>query len=54
MSSVTAMAEPKISATVRRAWGEKVAIVLHHLPNDESCEGGYETVTMAGMLTNFR
>lgn len=31
------------------SWGEKVAMVLHHVPESEDFEGGFEAVTMAGV-----
>ncbi len=30
-------------------WPEGVTVVLHHVPEDESFEGGYEAVTMTGV-----
>ena len=30
-------------------WGEKVTVVLHHVPEDEGFEGGFEAVTMSGV-----
>lgn len=30
-------------------WGEKVSAVLHHVPEDEDFEGGYEAETMTGV-----
>ncbi|MBA2618622.1 MAG: hypothetical protein H0U91_10710 [Rubrobacter sp.] len=30
-------------------WGEGVTVVLHHVPEDEDYEGGYEAVTMTGV-----
>ena len=30
-------------------WDEKVTVVLHHVPEDEDFEGGYEAVTMTGV-----
>lgn len=30
-------------------WGDSVTIVLHHVPESEAGEGGYEAVTMAGV-----
>lgn len=43
-----------LGMTVRRTWGEKVVIVLHHVPEDEGFEGGYEAATMAGVPNNVR
>lgn len=34
------------------AWGEKVTVVLHHVPETEEYEGGYEAVTMTGVPHN--
>ena len=31
---------------MNEAWGEKVMVVLHHVPEDEDFEGGFEAVTM--------
>jgi hypothetical protein len=33
-------------------WGQKVAVVVHHVPESEEFEGGYEAVTMAGVPEN--
>ncbi len=30
-------------------WGERITIVLHHVPEDEGFEGGFEAVTVAGV-----
>jgi hypothetical protein len=30
-------------------WGEKVTVVLHHVPESEDFEGGFEAVTMMGV-----
>jgi hypothetical protein len=30
-------------------WGDKVVVVLHHVPESEDFEGGYEAVTMMGV-----
>lgn len=30
-------------------WGDSVTIMLHHVPESEAGEGGYEAVTMAGV-----
>lgn len=30
-------------------WEEKVTVVLHHVPESEDYEGGFEDVTMAGV-----
>lgn len=34
---------------IERGWGEKVTIVLHHAPENEGFEGGFEAVTIAGV-----
>ena len=31
------------------SWGEKVTVVLHHIPESEDFEGGFEAVTMTGV-----
>ncbi len=31
---------------MNEAWGEKVTVVLQHVPEDEDFEGRYEVVTM--------
>jgi len=33
-------------------WGEKVTVILHHIPESEEHEGGYEVVTMTGVPHN--
>ncbi len=33
-------------------WGVKVTVVLHHVPENEEFEGGYEAVTMTGVPEN--
>ncbi len=30
-------------------WDDRVTVVLHHVPEDEDYEGGYEAVTMTGV-----
>lgn len=30
-------------------WGEKVTVVLHHIPESEDFEGGFEAITMMGV-----
>ena len=30
-------------------WGEKVTVILHHIPESEESEEGYEAVTMKGV-----
>jgi hypothetical protein len=30
-------------------WGERVAVVVHHVPETEESEEGYEAVTMGGV-----
>jgi hypothetical protein len=30
---------------MNKAWGEKVTVVLHHVPEDEDFKGGFEAVT---------
>lgn len=32
-----------------RSWGERVTVIVHHLPETEDFEGGYEAVTMIGV-----
>lgn len=34
------------------AWGGKVTVVLHRVPESEEFEGGYEAVTMTGVPEN--
>ncbi len=31
------------------SWDEKVTIMLHHVPEDEGFEGGFEAVTLVGV-----
>lgn len=31
------------------AWGDQVTVVVHHIPESEETEGGYEAVTMSGV-----
>lgn len=31
------------------AWGGEVAVVVHHVPESEDYEGGYEATTMTGV-----
>lgn len=31
------------------SWGERVAVVVHRVPETEDFEGGYEAVTMTGV-----
>lgn len=33
-------------------WNEAVTVVLHHVPEDEHYEGGYEAVTVMGVPHN--
>lgn len=33
-------------------WGGKVTVALHHVPESEEFEGGYEAVTMVGVPEN--
>lgn len=33
-------------------WGEKVTVILHHIPESEEHEEGYEAVTMKGVPHN--
>ncbi len=33
-------------------WDEEVTVVLHHVPESEGYEGGYEAVTMKGVPFN--
>lgn len=33
-------------------WSETVTVVLHHVPEDEHFEGGYEVVTITGVPHN--
>ena len=33
-------------------WGEKVTVILHHIPESEESEEGYEAVTMKGVPYN--
>lgn len=30
-------------------WGEEVGVILHHIPESEDYEGGYEALTMRGV-----
>lgn len=34
---------------MERHWGNEVTVVVHHIPEDEDFEGGYEAVTMVGV-----
>ncbi len=33
----------------RSTWGDKVTVILHHVPESEESEEGYEAVTMKGV-----
>jgi hypothetical protein len=33
------------------AWGDRVTVTVHHRPESEELERGYEEVTMTGVLT---
>ena len=44
--------EALLGVVVKRAWGNKVTVVLHHVPETEDFEGGYEAVTMTGVPHN--
>ncbi len=33
-------------------WGDKVTVIVHHVPESEDFEGGYEAVTMMGVPYN--
>jgi hypothetical protein len=33
-------------------WGDKVTVVVHHVPESEDYEGGFEAVTMVGVPHN--
>lgn len=35
-----------------KAWGDEVAVVVHHVPESEDYEGGYEATTMMGVPHN--
>lgn len=37
-----------------QVWGEEVSAVLHHVPEDEGFEGGYEAETMARVPNTVR
>ena len=41
--------EALLGVAHRSSWGEKVAVVVHHVPESEEYEGGYEAVTMEGV-----
>lgn len=32
-----------------QSWGTRVTVVVHHVPETEDFEGGYEAVTMSGV-----
>jgi hypothetical protein len=34
------------------AWGSKATVVVHHVPESEDYEGGFEAVTMTGVPYN--
>lgn len=37
---------------MREGWGNEVGIVVHHVPEDEDYEGGYEATTVMGVPHN--
>lgn len=41
--------EALLGVAERKEWGEQVTVVLHHIPESEEGEGGYEAVTMTGV-----
>ena len=44
--------EALLGVAAKRSWGDKVTVVLHHVPETEDFEGGYEAVTMVGVPHN--
>ncbi len=44
--------EALLGIAERKEWGEKVTIMLHHVPESDEFEGGYEAVTIAGVPAN--
>jgi hypothetical protein len=38
-----------LGVTRKSAWGEHVTVILHHIPESEESESGYEAVTMTGV-----
>jgi hypothetical protein len=44
--------EALLGVAEKRSWGEKVPVILHHVPESEEHEGGYEVVTMVGVPHN--
>lgn len=36
----------KEARSMSRSWDKKVVVVLHHVPDSEDFDGGYEAVTM--------
>jgi hypothetical protein len=41
--------EALLGVVHKSGWGEKVTVVLHHIPESEESESGYEAVTMVGV-----
>ncbi len=44
--------EALLGVAVKDSWGERVAVIVHHRPEDEDFEGGYEATTITGMPYN--
>ena len=44
--------EALLGVMEQKSWGHKVTVVLHHVPETEGFEGGYEAVTMVGVPRN--
>jgi hypothetical protein len=41
--------EVLLGVTHNKTWGDRVAVVVHHVPESEANESGYEAVTMLGV-----
>jgi len=41
--------EALLGVAHRSSWGEKVTVIVHHVPESEESEGEYEAVTMKGV-----
>lgn len=44
--------EALLGVAAKRAWGDKVTVIIHRVPESEDSEGGYEAVTMMGVPHN--
>lgn len=46
--------EALLGVVRRGTWGDKVIVMLHHIPEDEGFEGGYEADTVTGVPNNVK